>query len=377
MALHHIPPEVLDIIIDHLHNDRAALLACGLVARNWVAGSRHHLFVQIYLILTPSKVSWLKPLVRSRQNTFSFHLRTLHLIGGETNSHQLISDVWPLLSSFPRLHTLHVLGNTPDRVSVPLMNIPGPPITSLSLSKMAFTSYRDLAAILTNYAPTLKRLTLHDVGSGAPRDLRRGWASQENLTSLEYFALDPSKSLLRWLQWANWGIRSAHLEVNAVAPDVVLWDYLREVGTQLTSLTLNFTQDQFSSFVQFPRLTHNTALRSLRIRSALQMRNETTIRPVAPVVRLLEHIFAAEIHLEELALGVVVHGDSPGTPLRDLIEVLERRTGLKALELFGPWDRVDDILAMQVFEVMSAALPALAESGIVRCVAHKKPACYR
>lgn len=39
-----IPPEVVDIIIDHLHNDPSTLLACALVARAWLPTSCYHYF---------------------------------------------------------------------------------------------------------------------------------------------------------------------------------------------------------------------------------------------------------------------------------------------------------------------------------------------
>lgn len=39
-----LPPELCDRIVDFLHDDRAALRACGLVCRQWAPAARHHLF---------------------------------------------------------------------------------------------------------------------------------------------------------------------------------------------------------------------------------------------------------------------------------------------------------------------------------------------
>ncbi|KAF9480974.1 hypothetical protein BDN70DRAFT_578100 [Pholiota conissans] len=42
-----LPTEVVDIIIDFLHNDKRSLAACSLVARNWLPSSRYHLIPSI------------------------------------------------------------------------------------------------------------------------------------------------------------------------------------------------------------------------------------------------------------------------------------------------------------------------------------------
>ncbi|RDB29950.1 hypothetical protein Hypma_013913 [Hypsizygus marmoreus] len=44
-----IPPENIDVIIDHLHADPATLRACSLVSRGWVSSSRYHLFSSVTL----------------------------------------------------------------------------------------------------------------------------------------------------------------------------------------------------------------------------------------------------------------------------------------------------------------------------------------
>ena len=37
-----LPPELDDIILDHLHDDRAALASCALVRRSWLPTVRYH-----------------------------------------------------------------------------------------------------------------------------------------------------------------------------------------------------------------------------------------------------------------------------------------------------------------------------------------------
>lgn len=44
-----LPGEIVDTIIDSLHNDQSSLCACGLIARSWLPSSRYHIFSRISL----------------------------------------------------------------------------------------------------------------------------------------------------------------------------------------------------------------------------------------------------------------------------------------------------------------------------------------
>lgn len=50
-----LSPELIDIIIDHLHDDKSSLNAWGLTSTQWLASSRYHLFSEISL--SPSSVT--------------------------------------------------------------------------------------------------------------------------------------------------------------------------------------------------------------------------------------------------------------------------------------------------------------------------------
>jgi len=39
-----IPPELVDIILDHAHNDLFLLTACSLVCKAWFPSARHYIF---------------------------------------------------------------------------------------------------------------------------------------------------------------------------------------------------------------------------------------------------------------------------------------------------------------------------------------------
>jgi hypothetical protein len=46
-----LPPELCDMIVDHLHDNKAALANCTLVCRSWLRAARYHLFDSIYIHL--------------------------------------------------------------------------------------------------------------------------------------------------------------------------------------------------------------------------------------------------------------------------------------------------------------------------------------
>lgn len=48
-GLSRLPQELVDHIVDHLHDDPASLLACATVCRGWLPASRVHLFARIHL----------------------------------------------------------------------------------------------------------------------------------------------------------------------------------------------------------------------------------------------------------------------------------------------------------------------------------------
>jgi len=133
-----LPPELIDRIIDYLHDSHADLSACSCVCRAWLESSRFHLFYSISIHTAGKRESYgsllskcqkLSKAIR-RCPSIAFHVRDLefstgfrygfHL--GEPGSptrlkiEQLLP---PLLQSFTRLRTLCLVVNiwrelTPD-----------------------------------------------------------------------------------------------------------------------------------------------------------------------------------------------------------------------------------------------------------------------
>ena len=56
-----LPPEIFDLIIDHLHDEPTTLRACSLVSKSWVPRTRRHLFDRVELDMEygPFLESWM------------------------------------------------------------------------------------------------------------------------------------------------------------------------------------------------------------------------------------------------------------------------------------------------------------------------------
>ena len=54
----HLPAEILDHIVDHLHDTRCALRNCCLVSKSWIPRTRKHLFARVNFLSAVSLQSW-------------------------------------------------------------------------------------------------------------------------------------------------------------------------------------------------------------------------------------------------------------------------------------------------------------------------------
>ena len=54
----HLPAELLDHTVDHLHDTRFALKSCCLVSKSWVPRTRKHLFAKVTFKTTACLQSW-------------------------------------------------------------------------------------------------------------------------------------------------------------------------------------------------------------------------------------------------------------------------------------------------------------------------------
>ena len=58
MSTPHLPAELLDHVVDHLHDTKDALRNCCLVSKSWIPRTRKHLFASILFALEEDLESW-------------------------------------------------------------------------------------------------------------------------------------------------------------------------------------------------------------------------------------------------------------------------------------------------------------------------------
>jgi hypothetical protein len=85
-----IPAELIDHIIDYLHADKDALVACSMVCKTWLPGTWHHVFGQI-LCTELSTIDRLFALINSPLSTITPYVRHLNIgyVGGLVRLAQL------------------------------------------------------------------------------------------------------------------------------------------------------------------------------------------------------------------------------------------------------------------------------------------------
>lgn len=117
-------PEIVDMVIDHLHNDKPSLFACAAVSRRWLPACRFHLFRTI----------------------------TVDDVGDQADLKNLLSFLrsHPQIPPFPR--ELYVMGHPGCAPPVPLLS---------------------LGALITEL-PNLHTLKLHSIKWSSPSNLAEG-----------------------------------------------------------------------------------------------------------------------------------------------------------------------------------------------------------
>jgi hypothetical protein len=71
-----LPPEILDHVVDLLHDEPKALQNCCVVAKPWVARTRKHLFADIDFS-SPEDLELWKETFLDPSNSPAYHTRTL------------------------------------------------------------------------------------------------------------------------------------------------------------------------------------------------------------------------------------------------------------------------------------------------------------
>ncbi|CAL1711933.1 unnamed protein product [Somion occarium] len=285
-------PEIVDLILDHLHDDKASLKACSLVCKAWLTSCRFHLFYELhvpycttiadvgfepfadFLYDHPSVRGFIRKLVLKAddERLSEEDLRAIHRGTAQIGPYLLVS----ICNMLPALHSLRLFmldwqnnqisGTQPWGVTTS----PFPPIRplqTLSLS-VVYTSLplqhiyegdKELSTIdVLRYFSDVKKLTMSRVSTisdiEAPYPLR-----------LQTLAMYHVADMDRWTTFfkrarVSESIRSIGFAFNSLRSPIVnrspLGDWLHEeIGPKLHELSLSLLRmkaHEFEDIISHP-----------------------------------------------------------------------------------------------------------------------------
>jgi len=156
-----IPPEIHDLIVDHLLDEPTALKACCLVSKSWIQRTRKHLFARVKFRPFDHRVESWKKTFPDPTNSPAHHTRSLNI-----RLPRLVQAAhWDVISAFCRVVSLDVVteGYDDETSLVPLRGL-FPALRSLRLS-FSPLQYSDVFALVCSF-PCLEDLALHSFGYG-------------------------------------------------------------------------------------------------------------------------------------------------------------------------------------------------------------------
>ncbi|KAJ7785009.1 hypothetical protein DFH07DRAFT_1054480 [Mycena maculata] len=284
------PPELEDLIVDHMRGQNDALATCGLVSRSWLRSSRLHLFGTVTL----RDRTWEKflQLLDSPLSTVVQSVRTLAISRSEDDLdlgaffealiHQL-----PVFPSLTRLRISHAYWAGVSMATVDSLVQMFANITALDLHLVTFDTPHELAALISCFT-RLRGMSLYtpflDSGSsGRTTDLPLAPSTLE----LVRFRSGPSSGdppghFIAWLHAGDQppAIRSLELGILAATSLPSVGALLHALGPELHDLDLAFMYHvsavDIGSYID---LSQNTNLRGLTIHLSLRrFRSPTAVR---------------------------------------------------------------------------------------------------
>lgn len=76
-----LPPEILDLIVDHLRDEPTTLKTCCVVSKSWVPRTQKHLFAHVEVHASKFHVELWKETFPDPSNSPAHHTRTLSICG--------------------------------------------------------------------------------------------------------------------------------------------------------------------------------------------------------------------------------------------------------------------------------------------------------
>ena len=183
-----LPPELSDIVLDHLHDDPVTLSRCALVQKSWLPAARYHLWSHLRLNCASDELTKLHVLLTTSP-AVGFYIRSVVVAQKKGETCQwydlnLLHYTLSVLSLLPNLHTLTLDGlwfGAPKRNSLGIpfdgeseQTVEVPPHSSevvsasvrkLVISTCSFDNFEDVQHLCLAF-PALSRLQFDGVWWG-------------------------------------------------------------------------------------------------------------------------------------------------------------------------------------------------------------------
>lgn len=107
-------PDIVTIIVDHLHDDKDSLLKCSLISRSWTRPSHSYLFrgVKLRLVSTVDQLVLAKSFFQDALHIKDF-VRRLHIVAEGDPVEVELTQLYHLVNCLPHLQCLTLEGICP------------------------------------------------------------------------------------------------------------------------------------------------------------------------------------------------------------------------------------------------------------------------
>jgi len=272
------PPELHDLIVEHMHGHKEALGTCGLVSKSWLRSSRYHLFGCVGLRNHNWK-SFLE-LVASPLTTFTQSINVLDILQPNEES---FDELIPRLPEFPRLKRLRldnvywagVSNTTANSFVAKFRNVP-----QFDLHLVTFNSSQQMATLISRFS-RLQKTSICPIflGDGIAPLLSDDFAVPRNLEHARLrLPAAPSGGLrfnqiVAWLHAGDTPPPIRILELGILGPTTLpsAGNLLRALGPDLHDLDLKLDRLTAGDIQTHVDLSRSTGIQRLTIHFSLRV----------------------------------------------------------------------------------------------------------
>lgn len=283
-----LPPELDDIILDHLHDDRSALASCALVRRSWLPAVRYHNWRDLRVACAQTDLKTLEGLLDDSPSLVH-HVRNIVLAQKQGDVCQwydlhLLRSALTVLSRFPALDSFTLDGlwfGVSKQTPLPPCDIIFPSVRRLRISSCTFDSFNDVQEFCNTF-PSLTSIQFDGVWWGRWGTPQGGavFGASPSAATLKELELGSCFSRDTVVDWIINTLPERSLETLRLplvgAYDTRLRDLLRFAGTSLRYLELGspslstvrhrvVAPGEYSPLESYLDMSENTRLRVLQL----------------------------------------------------------------------------------------------------------------